>query len=73
MKTIREALPQSKHLDALTWAADRAGMSYGRFVQTLSAVDRTRIYRQYQKHLDEKEKEKQQLTTPPQKKERKRA
>lgn len=71
MKTIREALPQSKHLDALTWAADQAGMSYGRFVQTLSAVDRTRIYQQYQKHLDEKEK--QQLTTPPHKKERKRA
>lgn len=71
MKNTHEALPQSKHLDALTWAANRADMSYGRFVQTLSAVDRTRIFRQYQKHLDEKEK--QQLTTPPQKKERKRA
>lgn len=73
MKNTHEALPQSKHLDALTWAADQANMSYGRFVQTLSDVGRTRIYWQYQKHLDEKEKEKQQLTTPPQKKERKRA
>ncbi len=71
MKNTHEVLPKSKHLDALTWAANRADMSYGRFVQTLSAVDRTRIYRQYQKHLDEKEK--QQLTTPPHKKERKRA
>ena len=71
MAKTKSPLPQNKHIDALTWAADRADMSYGRFVQTLSAVDRTRIYRQYQKHLDEKEK--QQLTTPPQKKERKRA
>ena len=52
MSTAKKPLPQSKHIDAISWAADRADMSYGKFVQSLSEDDRRHIYDDYRDYLD---------------------
>lgn len=54
MARTKGALPQNKHIEALTWAADKANMSYGKYVQTLSATDRARIFARYRDYLEKK-------------------
>ena len=36
-------------LNAIVWAASQAEMSYGKFVQTLNAAGKAKIYRDYRK------------------------
>ena len=44
-------------LSALSWAADRAGMSYGRFLQTLRPPDEAAIQGQYEEFIAQRERE----------------
>ena len=44
-------------LSALSWAADKAGMSYGRFLQTLRPSDEAAIQGQYESFLRERSSE----------------
>ena len=44
-------------LAALSWAADKAGMSYGRFLQTLRHSDEAAIQGQYETFIAQRERE----------------
>ena len=44
-------------LSALSWAADKAGMSYGRFLQTLRPSDEAAIQGQYEVFIAQRERE----------------
>lgn len=44
-------------LAALQWASDRAGMSYGRFIQTISPGDEGRIQEEFERFIAERESE----------------
>ena len=48
-------LAENRHIDAMTWAAERAGMSYGKFAQTLPPGGREQVYEEYRRYLIEKE------------------
>ncbi len=49
------ALSVGQQLDALCWAANEAGVSYGQFCSRLSAVERERVFDRYAKLLEERE------------------
>ncbi len=42
---------------AIAWAADRVGLSYGRFAPTLDKMEKSRIYTEYAEFLAAREKE----------------
>ena len=45
--------PQDR-LDAICWAAKKAGQSYGKFAATLTQNDKEAIYERYQSLLEKK-------------------
>ncbi len=49
------ALSAGQQLDALCWAANEAGVSYGQFCSRLSAAERERVFDRYAKLLEERE------------------
>lgn len=51
--------PRATHasLAALQWAADRAGMSYGRFIQGLRPADETRIQEEFEAFITQRDAE----------------
>ena len=51
-KTI--TLSRAEQLDAITWAANRAGKSYGRFSSRLTTEEKNEIYREYQEWQKER-------------------
>lgn len=51
MSGNRQPLPPKKRLDAIEWAANQQGMSYGKFVITLTEQDKRRIYDEYEAML----------------------
>lgn len=55
----KKALDPNASLNAITWAARQAGMTYGQFVQRMTKEDEARIVEEYAAYLEEqKEKEK---------------
>lgn len=56
MSAKQQPLPPKKRLDAIEWAANQRGMSYGKFVMTLSEQDKRRIYDEYEAILEERTK-----------------
>lgn len=48
-------LPKQKRSEAIAWAAGNAGTSYGKMMLTLTDKQKQAIYKEYQKHLEEKE------------------
>lgn len=44
-------------LAALQWVSDRAGMSYGHFIQTISPSDEARIQEDYERFIAQRESE----------------
>ena len=57
MSGNRQPLPPKKRLDAIEWAANQQGMSYGKFVITLTEQDKRRIYDEYEAILEERVRE----------------
>ena len=55
--TVRTVKAPRATLAALSWAADKAGMSYGRFLQTLGPSDEARIQEQYETFIAQRERE----------------
>lgn len=53
-ETYTGPLPKEKHLDAISWAASSAGVSYGRYIQQLTAQEKEKIYNDYQKYLHDR-------------------
>lgn len=53
------ALTKSQQLDAISWAAKKAGMSYGKYSSTLTEEDKTRIYAEYAQLLAAKRRKEQ--------------
>lgn len=51
-KTV--TLSPAEQLDAITWAANRAGKSYGRFSSRLTTEEKNEIYLAYQKWQKER-------------------
>ena len=51
------SLTKGSQLAALNWAAERAGMSYGRFVLTLDDKKREALYKEYETYLKARETE----------------
>ena len=54
-----DGLSRSQQLDAISWAAKKAGSTYGKFSVTLTASDKERIYTEYAKLLAAKRREEQ--------------
>ncbi len=52
--SANKRMDSSKRMAAIAWAADRAGVSYGRIVSTYSPIDLDRIYIDYEEYLREK-------------------
>ena len=50
-----KGLPKQKRTEAIAWAAGKAGTSYGKLMLTLTDKQKQAIYKDYQKHLEEKE------------------
>ena len=50
-------LPRNKQADAISWAASKAGTSYGKYMLTLTDKEKQRIYCNYRNFLAEREKE----------------
>ena len=50
-----KGLPKQKRTEAIAWAAENAGTSYGKLMLTLTDKQKQAIYKDYQKHLEEKE------------------
>ena len=50
-------LSSAEQLDAITWAANRAGKSYGQFSSRLTTGEKNEIYREYQEWQKEREAE----------------
>ena len=48
-------LPKQKRSEAIAWAAGKAGTSYGKMMLTLTDKQKQAIYKEYQMHLEEKE------------------
>ncbi len=55
---LSTSLSVRQQLDALCWAANEAGMSYGQFSSRLTAAERDRVFDRYEKLLKEREDEK---------------
>ena len=55
--TVRTVKAPRATLAALSWAADKAGMSYGRFLQTLGPSDEAAIQEQYEEFIAQRERE----------------
>lgn len=47
-------LTSRQQLDALCWAANRAGLSYGQFCAAMSFSEREEIYAQYEELLKQR-------------------
>ena len=54
MSAKQQPLPPKKRLDAIEWAANQRGMSYGKFVITLTEQDKRCIYDEYEAILEER-------------------
>lgn len=54
-KQKQEGLTETQKLAAITWAAEKAGESYGRFAIRLQPQDREKIFSLYQQLLEERE------------------
>jgi len=50
-------LPRNKQVDAISWAASKAGTSYGKYMLTLTDKEKQRIYCDYRNYLAERENE----------------
>jgi hypothetical protein len=48
-------LTNQQKISAITWAADNAGLSYGKYVQTLDDMGTMDVYKRYASHLKEAE------------------
>jgi len=59
------ALSKSQQLDAISWAAKKAGSTYGKFSVTLTASDKERIYAEYAQLLSAKRREEQKRLASP--------
>lgn len=55
----KTALPRSQRLDAISWAANKAGSTYGKFSATLTGPEKERIYEEYARLLAAKRREEQ--------------
>ena len=53
------ALPRSQQLDAISWAAKKAGTSYGKFSTTLTGAEKEQICEEYARLLAKKRREEQ--------------
>ena len=53
------AISKSQQLDAISWAAKKAGLSYGKYSTTLTEEDKERIYTEYAQLLAAKRREEQ--------------
>ena len=53
------ALSKSQQLDAISWAANKAGTTYGKFSTTLTGPEKERIYEEYARLLAAKRREEQ--------------
>ena len=47
-QSTSSSLSAAEQLDAITWAANQAGVSYGQFTSRLALEDKERIYDAYQ-------------------------
>lgn len=54
---VRKGLTKDKHTAAIAWAANQAGISYGKMMLTLTEKQKQKIYADYQAELNRKEKE----------------
>ena len=54
-KQKQEGLTETQKLAAITWAAEKAGESYGRFAIHLQPQDRETIFSLYQQLLEERD------------------
>ncbi len=54
-KPANKILPKSKRSAAIAWAAKNQEISYGKLMLELTDQQKSRIYRDYQKFLEEKE------------------
>lgn len=50
-----KGLTNQQRVEAIAWAAENAGTSYGKIMLTLTEKQKQAIYKDYQKHLEEKE------------------
>ena len=53
------ALPKAQRLDAISWAANKAGSTYGKFSAALTGPEKERIYEEYARLLAAKRREEQ--------------
>lgn len=59
------ALSKSQQLDAISWAANKAGTTYGKFSATLTGTEKEQIYTEYAKLLAAKRREEQKRLAAP--------
>jgi hypothetical protein len=50
-------LPRNKQVDAIPWAASKAGTSYGKYMLTLTDKQKQKIYSDYRDYMATREKE----------------
>ena len=50
-------LPRNKQVDAISWAASKAGTSYGKYMLTLTDKQKQKIYSDYRDYMATREKE----------------
>ena len=53
----KEEIPPVNTIAAIAWAADKQGLSYGRFASTLDKKAKLRIYTEYAEFLATRQKE----------------
>jgi len=54
-KPVNRILPKSKRSAAIAWAAKKQEISYGKLMLELTDQQKSKIYKEYQKFLEEKE------------------
>jgi len=54
-KPKEKGLTNQQRVEAIAWAAENAGTSYGKIMLALTDKQKQAIYKDYQKHLEEKE------------------
>jgi hypothetical protein len=50
-------LPRNKQVDAISWAASKAGTSYGKYMLTLTDKQKQKIYSDYRDYMATREME----------------
>ena len=50
-------LPRNKQVDAISWAASKAGTSYGKYMLTLTDKQKQKIYSDYRDYMATRENE----------------